>query len=81
MVYQDPIHFSTPITDPQTVEKQNQIRARHEIVNGKIKGFCPLHIFLYFRHDPIKHNKCFFTVSNIVHLMIEYDGPLYELDI
>jgi hypothetical protein len=72
-VYQDPNVFITPRTHPQSAEFQQQVRARHENVNGKIKRFGCLNSF--FRHGPAKQ-RCFFAVAQLVELIIEFEEPL-----
>ena len=45
------------------------IRARHEILNKRLKQFGVLN--LKFRHDLSLHRHCFFAVLNITQLLLE----------
>ncbi len=69
----------SPLIEPASARQQQQIRARHEIVNGMLKRFSCLHSF--FRHSIEKHPSCFFAIAHIVELIITHDEPLYLLDI
>ncbi len=76
-VYNDPEHFSTPLTDPGTKEQRDKIRSRHEKVNAMLKCYNCLQI--PFRHEKDNHFLCFFAVVNLVELTITYEEPLYPL--
>lgn len=78
-VYRDNRYFITPLYNPDSIQAQKEIRARHEKVNGIIKRFHCL--TTVFRHHWQDHSFCFFAVAQIVHLIIEYDEPLYELNL
>ena len=55
-----------------------KIRARHEILNKRLKQFRVLK--LNFRHDLSLHRYCFFAVLNIRQLNIE-EEPLHHINI
>lgn len=56
-----------------------QIRARHETVNERLKNFNVLrHIF---RHDLSKHGLCFHAVSQIVAIAIDTTSPLFKINL
>ena len=54
-----------------------RIRARHEIVNGKLKRFKVLRD--KFRHSLRFHAYCSFAVQNIVKILIDEEEPLFAL--
>lgn len=54
-----------------------RIRARHEILNRRLKHF---HILSStFRHIPEKHSTCFFAVANIVQESINRGQRLFDI--
>lgn len=54
-----------------------RIRARHEILNRRLKQFYVLSST--FRHSPEKHSACFFAVTNIVQESINLGQRLFEI--
>lgn len=61
-------------------EKQvvREFRARHEIVNTRLKKFNVL--ANKFRHDLSSHSYCFFAVSNITKVLIEKEELMFDID-
>ena len=68
--------YSIPGIDPTV---SSCIRARHEIVNRRMKHFQVLSTV--FRHNLKLHALCFHAVANITALMIEHSDPLFEINL
>lgn len=54
------------------------IRARHEIVNRRLKQFSVLRTT--FRHDLSLHSECFHAVANVTKLIIDATGPMFKIE-
>jgi hypothetical protein len=53
------------------------LRARHETVNGRFKCWAALNGT--FRHDVHLHKKVFFSIANIVQIVIEEESPPFQV--
>lgn len=53
-----------------------RVRARHETVNKRLKGFFVLQH--RFRHNRNKHGLCFHAVANLVQIMLS-ENPLFSV--
>ena len=56
-----------------------RIRARHEVVNNRIKQFAA--ITSCYRHDLNLHRFIFHSIANLTHLMMVNDEPLFKSDV
>lgn len=54
----------------------SKIRARHEIVNRRLKQFSALRVT--FRHDLSLHSACFHAIANITKVILDSD-PMFDI--
>lgn len=54
------------------------IRARHEIVNRRLKQFSVLRTT--FRHNLSLHSTCFHAVANVTQLIIGSTDPMFKIE-
>ncbi|KAH9121519.1 hypothetical protein AeMF1_006809 [Aphanomyces euteiches] len=77
--YMDANYFVNPRYHPQSSAQQKQIMARHETVNARLKQFGVLRGI--FRHSIEKHPICFYAIANLVQIGLEYESPLYSIQL
>ena len=69
----------TPTGHNNDVERKRAvIRARHEVVNRRLKQFAVLGH--KFRHDREKHAIAFRAVANVTQLMMVVEEPMWDID-
>jgi hypothetical protein len=81
--YQGDIKFKNPKISQSRKDRKEKsaVRARHEIVNGRLKQFEVLNSV--FRHNidmRAKHKMCFNAVAVITELGFEYGSGLYDVE-
>ena len=58
-------------------EMFDRIRARHEIVNGRLKQFAAI-CHRFFHHISL-HSYCFHDAANVMQLLMEVEDPLFDI--
>lgn len=62
---------------PEYMDYHSAVRARHEVVNWKLKSFNVLRN--NFRHGIELHTLCFHAVANLTQVVIMMEEPLFDL--
>lgn len=76
--YKDASVFSAKdAAEDGMLDYHRAIRARHEIVNGRLKRWKVLTV--QFRHQRDLHGMCFFAVANLTQLILRIEAPLFEV--
>uniref|UniRef100_A0A336L3F9 CSON015158 protein n=1 Tax=Culicoides sonorensis TaxID=179676 RepID=A0A336L3F9_CULSO len=73
--YQDGRYFLLP--NANNKQRHATIMSRHETINKRLRHFKILDC--KFRHDKVKHIRCFHSVVNLVQLTIKHEEPLFSI--
>ena len=78
--YRDGQQFGMTPTGHNNEEqrKQSVVRARHETINSRLKSWGALGKM--FRHKLPLHKKVFWSIANVVQVVIEEESPPFQVD-